>query len=228
MQINRKEFYKPEEIIDSVKSKVIEAIERQEPIDYLTFVPDGEPTLDINLGDEINLLKPLGIKIAVITNSSLMWKKDVRNDLLNAEWVSVKIDAISQDIWRKINRPHRFLKLKKIIDGISEFSHSFKGDLTTETMLIQDINDKDSELVKIADFISYLNIKKSYISIPIRPPSEKWVKPANEDKINTAYQIFKEKNLDVEYLLGYEGNAFAYTGNVEEDLLSITTVHPMK
>ncbi|MGQ9851890.1 MAG: radical SAM protein, partial [Candidatus Oleimicrobiaceae bacterium] len=26
----------------------------------------------------------------------------------------------------------------------------------------------------------------------------------------------------------YEGNAFAFTGNVEEDLLSITAVHPMR
>jgi len=28
--------------------------------------------------------------------------------------------------------------------------------------------------------------------------------------------------------LGYEGNAFAYTGNIEEDILSITAVHPMR
>jgi wyosine [tRNA(Phe)-imidazoG37] synthetase (radical SAM superfamily) len=228
MQIERKEFYKPEEILDSVKSKVIEAKKREEPIDYLTFVPDGEPTLDINLGDEIDLLRPLEINLAIITNSSLIWNKDVRYDLSKADWVCVKIDAISQNIWKKINRPHRFLKLKKILDGIIEFSHFFKDDLATETMLIQDINDNDSELEKIADFISSLNIKKSYISIPIRPPAEKWVKSADEHSVTKAYQIFKEKNIDVEYLIGYEGNAFAYTGNVEEDLLSITSVHPMK
>ena len=228
MQIERKEFYKPEEILDSVKSKVIEAKKREEPIDYLTFVPDGEPTLDINLGDEIDLLKHLEINLAIITNSSLIWNKDVRYDLSKADWVCVKIDAISQNIWKKINRPYKFLKLNKILDGIIEFSHSFIGNLVTETMLIQNINDKDFEMEKIADFISSLNIKKSYISIPIRPPAEKWVKSADERSVNKAYQIFKEKNIDVEYLIGYEGNAFAYTGNVEEDLLSITSVHPMK
>ena len=218
MQIERKEFYKPEEILDSVKSKVIEAKKREEPIDYLTFVPDGEPTLDINLGDEIDLLRPLEINLAIITNSSLIWNKDVRYDLSKADWVCVKIDAISQNIWKKINRPYKFLKLNKILDGIIEFSHSFIGNLVTETMLIQNINDKDFEMEKIADFISSLNIKKSYISIPIRPPAEKWVKSADEHSVTKAYQIFKEKNIDVEYLIGYEGNAFAYTGNVEEDL----------
>ena len=84
------------------------------------------------------------------------------------------------------------------------------------------------DLEKIADFISNLNIKKSYVSLPTRPPAEKWVKPATEYAINRAYHIFKERGIDVEYLIGYEGNTFAYTGNVEEDLLSITSVHPMK
>jgi len=228
MQVERRDFYKPEEIMRAVEKKVKESRERKEPIDYLTFVPDGEPTLDINLGEEIELLKPLGIKIAIITNSSLIWGKKVRDVLSKADWVSVKIDAISQNIWHKIDRPHGSLKLQEILGGISEFSDSFNGYLVTETMLIQDINDNIPEFENIADFISNLNIKKSYLSIPTRPPAEKWVKPATEYKINSAYQIFKDKGIDVEYLIGYEGNAFAYTGNVEEDLLSITSVHPMK
>jgi len=100
--------------------------------------------------------------------------------------------------------------------------------LVTETMLIKNVNDAVKELENIADFIAGLNPKKSYVSIPIRPPAEKWVKPADEHEINMAYQIFKEKGIDAEHLIGYEGNAFAYTGNVEEDLLSITSVHPMR
>ena len=72
MQIEREEFYHPEEIFKEVENKIREAMGRGEPIDYLTFVPDGEPTLDRNLGKEIEFLKQVGIKIAVITNSSLI------------------------------------------------------------------------------------------------------------------------------------------------------------
>jgi wyosine [tRNA(Phe)-imidazoG37] synthetase (radical SAM superfamily) len=230
MQISRREFYKPEEIMRAVEKKVKDAREKGEPIDYLTFVPDGEPTLDINLGKEIDLIKSLslGIKIAVITNSSLIWKEDVRDDLYKAAWVSLKIDSVSQDIWRRIDRPHGSLKLDKIWDGISEFSRTFNGELATETMLIQDVNDDAKEVEQVADLIAKLNPKKSYVSIPTRPPAEKRVTPATEYEINRAYQIFKARGIDVEYLIGYEGNAFAYTGNVEEDLLSITSVHPMR
>lgn len=194
----------------------------------MTFAPDGEPTLDINLGKEIELLKPLGIKIAVISNASLMRREDVRDELSKADWVSVKIDAISQDIWRRVNRSHRSLKLDKILQGILKFSHTFKGELATETMLIQDVNDTHEEIEKIADFIARLRPKKTYIAIPTRPPAEKWVKPATEQEINKAFQIFKDKDIDTEYLIGYEGNEFAFTGDTEKDILSITSVHPMR
>jgi len=230
MQINRREFYKPEEIINAVYEKVKKAKEKKEHIDYFTFVPDGEPTLDINLGKEIEMLRSLstGTKIAVITNSSLIWKEEVREDLYKADWVSLKIDSVNQDAWRRIDRPHGSLKLDKIWDGITEFSRTFKGELATETMLIQDVNDDVKKVEQIADLIAKLNPKKSYVSIPTRPPAEKNVKSSTEYEINKAYQIFKERGIDVEYLIGYEGNAFAYTGNVEEDLLSITSVHPMR
>lgn len=81
---------------------------------------------------------------------------------------------------------------------------------------------------KISDFIAMLNPKKSYIAIPTRPPAEKWVNPPAEHIINIAFQIFEEKPIPTEYLIGYEGEAFAFTGNVEEGLLSITVVHPMR
>ena len=228
VRIKREAFYEPSKILQDVKYKVKNARERNESIDYLTFVPDGEPTLDINLGKEIELLKRMGIKVAVITNASLIWMKDIQNDLCRADWVSLKIDAVSKEIWREINRPHESLDINKILQGILEFSKIFDGELTTETMLIRNVNDGYEEIKKISHFIAKIRPEKSYISIPTRPPAEEWAKPADENAINMAYQIFKEKSINVEYLIGYEGNAFAFTGNAKEDLLSITSVHPMR
>jgi len=223
----RESFYKPKEIKKAVKDKIKEARKRGEVIDYLTFVPDGEPTLDVNLGEEIELLKSSDIRIAVITNASLLWKKDVQDDLSKADCVSLKIDTVNENNWKKINRPHRSLNIGKVLPGLTEFSQDFRGELITETMLIKNINDNTKELEMISDFIEGLNPKKSYISIPTRPPAETWAMPADEFDINMAYQVLKERAIDAEFLTGYEGNAFAFTGNVEEDLLSITSVHPM-
>jgi wyosine [tRNA(Phe)-imidazoG37] synthetase (radical SAM superfamily) len=228
MQTDRRPFYEPEEIVRQVKDKIEKAKGNKEPIDYITFVPDGEPTLDENLGREIELLKPLGFKIAVITNSSLIWREDVRAELLKADWVSVKIDCVNQEMWRRVNRPYRILRLNLILDGVLEFARGFKGELATETMLVKGLNDSDELLTETAEFIARLEPGVSYVSIPTRPPAEEWVKIPDEEIINRAYQIFEERIANVEYLIGYEGNAFAFTGNAEDDILSITSVHPMR
>ena len=227
--IERRAFYDPEQIFKNVKERIGEAKAKDEKIDYLTFVPDGEPTLDVNLGREMELLKALNRPIAILTNASLLWRADVKDDLLKADLVSVKIDAISEKNWRKINRPHKSLKIDEILNGIIEFSGEFKGKLITETMLIDGLDYSD-ELEKTADFLSKIRPHKAYIAVPTRPPAERWVKPADERVINRAFQLFSRKLGDdvVEYLIGYEGNAFAFTGNLEEDLLSITSVHPMR
>lgn len=95
-------------------------------------------------------------------------------------------------------------------------------------MLVKDVNDGDDHVKEVADFLAKIRIATAYLSIPTRPPAESWVQAPEEETINRAYQIFSGSVGNVEYLIGYEGNAFAFTGNVEEDILSITAVHPMR
>jgi wyosine [tRNA(Phe)-imidazoG37] synthetase (radical SAM superfamily) len=239
MQVERRAFYRPEEIAQAVQDKVERARAAGETIDYLTFVPDGEPTLDVNLGREIELLKPSGIKIAVISNSALIWREDVRRDLRNADWVSLKVDGVREEVWRRIDRPHGSLRLAAVLDGALEFASAFaddsgqvaghpRGELVTETMLVAGVNDGEEQVREVADFLARLRPARAYISIPTRPPAEEWVRPPGEEAINRAFQILSERVAGVEYLIGYEGDAFAFTGDVEEDLLSITAVHPMR
>jgi len=228
VKIHPQVFYSPSQIFIEVQEKVEKSREKGELIDYLTFVPDGEPTLDINLGKEIKLIKSLGIKIAVISNASLIDKKQVRENLKEADLVSLKVDSVEEEIWRKVNHPHRKLCLKSILEGMLKFSESFRGKIITETMLIKDINDDSQHLKKVADFLAQLKPSRSYLSLPIRPPADSWVQSPSEEVVNQSYNFFKEKVDHVEYVIGYEGNAFAFTGEAEEDILSITSVHLMR
>jgi wyosine [tRNA(Phe)-imidazoG37] synthetase (radical SAM superfamily) len=228
MQVGRRAFYEPEEIVNAIGDKVAKTREAGESIDYLTFVPDGEPTLDIHLGWEIERLRPSGLPIAVISNASLIWRQDVRNDLMGADWVSLKIDAVEEEIWQQVDRPHGRLKLTSILQGALEFARDYGGELVTETMLVTGVNDGEEHLRAIASFLADLQPDRAYLSVPTRPPAEPWAQAPNEQTINRAYHILGKKAEQVEYLIGYEGNAFAFTGDVEEDLLSITAVHPMR
>ncbi len=228
MGSERSSFYEPEAILETVEAKIAKAEKANESIDYITFVPDGEPTMDIKLGREIDLLKTCGYKIAVITNSSLLGREDVRNELGKADWVSLKLDSLRHDVWRRCNRPHRALRLDAILEGMLEFSKMYNGILVTETMLVKDLNDGEEPIREIAGFLAKLQPAKAYVSVPTRPPAEKWAKQPREEAVSRAYQIISNVIDQAECLIGYEGDAFASTGNVEEDLLSVTAVHPMR
>jgi wyosine [tRNA(Phe)-imidazoG37] synthetase (radical SAM superfamily) len=191
-------------------------------------VPDGEPMLDINLGREIERLRPLGLSIAVISNASLIWRQDVRQNLMGADWVSLKVDAVEEAVWRRIDRPHGSLDLSSILEGVLAFARKHTGELVTETMLVAGVNDGEGHLKALTSFLARMQPDRAYLSMPTRPPAEPWALPPDEQTVNRAYHILGREVEQVEYLIGYEGNAFAFTGDVEEDLLSITAVHPMR
>jgi len=228
MSDRRREFYSPLAVVAAVEAKVHEVREHGEAIDFLTFVPDGEPTLDVHLGEEIGGLRHVGPKIAVISNGSLIGLQDVRMDLILADWVSLKIDAIGEKAWRRIDRPHRSLKIESITTGMLVFAEAFGGTLVTETMLVAGVNDGVEQLRELAAFLGRLRPAVAYLSIPTRPPAERWVRAPDEETLNRAYLSVGSQVDRVELLTGYEGNAFSATGNTEEDLLSITAVHPMR
>ncbi|MBW1848293.1 MAG: radical SAM protein [Deltaproteobacteria bacterium] len=228
MQIERQEFYPSQKILRSVQERVAQIHSQGETIDYLAFVPDGEPTLDIHLGRDIDSIKLLGIPVAVISNGSLIADPKVRRELSKADWVSLKVDSITEAVWRAIDRPHGKLNLHRILDGMLAFKEEFRAKLVTETMLIRGMNDSETSARETAHFLNQLKPDIAYISIPTRPPALKDVRPADAQAVNMVYQIFAEALAQVELLTGYEGNAFSSTGDVRQDILTITAVHPMR
>lgn len=227
ISVKRRRFYGTAYIYEEISRRVREIENKGGSIDYLTFVPDGEPTLDLDLGEEIRQLKTLGLPVAVISNSSLIWDEGVRNDLACADLVSLKVDAVVEKIWRTVDRPHRSLDLKTILNGIASFSEEFKGVLITESMLIHGVNTERGHLDALAEFISEIMPAVAYLSVPVRPPAEEWVRPADAHELNAAYQIFRQKGINAELLVGVEEGEFHGTGEVGKDLLAITSVHPM-
>lgn len=228
MTANRQRFYTTEELCREVETKLENASRNNEEVDYLTIVPDGEPTLDNNLSDLFDAIQKFGVKTAIITNSSLMDLPDVRDAVAKADWVSIKIDTVSEEVWRKVDHPHRRLDLDAIMNGLMVFSEDYNGRMVTETMLVRDVNDGIEHVRETAAFIGELEPAASYVSVPIRPPAEDWALPPDEETINRSFQMISEHTPKAELLTGYEGNEFAYTGNIEEDILSITSVHPMR
>lgn len=223
----RQLFYDPEVIYSEVEKHLAKLSVADQP-DYLTFVANGEPALDINLGRSIEKLKMLNIPIAVITNASLLNDPLVRADLFQADWVSVKIDTGSEAIWKKINKPTDKIDFESYVKGLITFSKEFNGKLVSETMMVKGVNDKSGDVLQTAALVSSVHPSIAYISIPTRSPAVKSVLPPDEKDINLAYQLFSENQLNAELIIGFEGTDTGFTGNAIEDILNICSVHPIR
>jgi wyosine [tRNA(Phe)-imidazoG37] synthetase (radical SAM superfamily) len=223
----RESFYKPEVIYEKV-SKHLSKLKKENYPDYLTFVSNGEPTLDENIGEAIILLKKTEIPVAIISNASLLCYDSVKEALQLADWVSLKMDAGDIITWSLINRPVAGLDFENILTGIMLFSDKYKGKLCTETMIVKGINDSAENISVLAGIIKRINPGTAYLAVPIRPPKMKFVKLPDAEKLNLAWQTFDKMLIKTEFLTGFEGTDSGYTGNIYEDILNITAVHPLR
>lgn len=196
-----KSFYSTNEIIKAVEEKLT-SLPKNEMPDYLSLVPDGEPTLDKNLGPLIDGLKQFALPVAVIYNASMLKESSVFNALLKANYVSLKIDTVTESIWKKINRPHIDLDFNEILDSITRFAKLYKNYLVTESMFIKDYNDSEHEIASIAKFIKGLKPKVAYLAVPTRPGALKNIEPASETTLTRAYGIFTSNDIKSEFLTG--------------------------
>jgi wyosine [tRNA(Phe)-imidazoG37] synthetase (radical SAM superfamily) len=228
MLIRRQAFFAPEWVLQKVREKVQRLTAAEGRLDFMTFVPDGEPTLDVNLGRTIRLLKSLGYPVGVISNASLMADAGVQDDLAAADWVSLKVDAVADGVWRRIDRPHGKLQLTSILEGIRTFSRVFQGRLVTETMLVAGLNDDRGNLEATARFLASVGPQTAYLAVPTRPPAEEWVRPPDEESLHQAYRVFTAALPAVELLVAFEGGGFNATDEAGAELLAITAVHPMR
>ncbi len=230
MQVTRSVFYDPELIYREADIKIKQLKDKQEKADYFTFVPDGEPTLDVNLGTEIDMLKPFHVKTAVITNASLLWMDEVKEDLMKADWVSISLDAAEESTWRKIDRPHGSLSLNRILDGMIEFSKIYKGVLVTETMLVDGLNDSKECIDKIAEQLAVIQPDKAYVLVPTRPPAESGINRASKNALSYAvHTIHRTAEIEINCITGDESEeGFFITESIKDDLLSIASVHPVR
>jgi wyosine [tRNA(Phe)-imidazoG37] synthetase (radical SAM superfamily) len=225
--ICRQQWVDPYELCCFAKKRIQMLTERGTAIDYISFVPSGEPTLDLQLSKAIRLLRTCGRRIAVFTNSSLLWNDNVKEDLLFADYVSVKIDTAVEATWNVINRPHGRLRFQSVLDGIADFSRFYRGDLTTETMIVKNVNDTVDEIGFIGEYLSGLPRRKSYFMIPVRPPAEQYAVAPDPSMLSQISEYISKTISDSEALFAPETGDFEGAGNVAEALLGILSVHPM-
>ena len=219
--IQRDSFFDREDILQELINRV-----KDSAADFITYVGDGEPTLCSYLGWLIGRTQQYtDLPIAVITNGSLLYNKSVQNELQNADIVMPSIDAGDEKTFQNINRPHKNLDFTEIVQGIIKFNKKFKGNLWTETMLVQGYNDSKEQINKINGIINKIKPKKSFTMIPTRPPVED-VHPPKPDNLLYAQKTISNTEA-IDYIEEGDFNINNYE-NLAEALNEISKRHPLR
>ncbi len=177
--------------ISSLINQLKEVLELNEDINYITFSGSGEPTLNQDIGEMIRKVKELThIPVAVLTNGSLLWDERVRKDLSNADLVVPSLDAVSEEVFHRVNRPASGLSIEKILGGLESFTQNFKGKIYLEVMLVNGINDSEEEITKINQFLRCLRADKVALNTVVRPPGEPGARALNNQELVRIKSLF--------------------------------------
>ncbi len=155
-------------------------------VDYITFAGNGEPTLAKNLGEMIRAVRMVrSEKIAVITNASLIDRKDVQQDLLLADRVEAKLDAASPDSFKKVNRPMFDVIFENILQGLSGFRKIYKGQLVIQAMFTAA---NKAEAPRIAAMALEIRPDEIEINTPLRVSPAKPLPPEDIAEITAIFR----------------------------------------
>ena len=188
--VQRKKYFPERTVLQQIK----QILDSEQKIDYITFSGSGEPTLNSSLGNLIKKIREItSIPVAVLTNSTLLTKKSVREALLQADLVVPSLDAAAQEVFERINRPHPSLKIQNIIEGLRKFRQEFKGAIWLEILLVKGVNDSPSHIQKLMQAINQINPDRIQLNTVVRPPAEDFARPLSLAELQKIQKIFGRK-----------------------------------
>jgi len=220
--IERREYIFCEDILPEIE----EILKQKKKIDYITFSGSGEPTLNSGIKTMINNIKKLtSIPIAVLTNGTLLFQPKTRKELMEADLVIPSLDAVSEEVFKKVNRPYHSLKIDKIIDGLSAFSQEFKGEIWLEIMVVKGINDSSQEIKRMVEVIEKIKLDKIQLNTVVRPPVEEFAQPVNLENLKKIKRTLGEK---CEIIAGFKRpNQRFYSEDIEKGILTMVKRRPV-
>lgn len=223
-QDSMQEILEVEEILEAIKK----GLKQFKNIQSLTITANGEPTLYPYLYELMLRLEDIkgGVQTLLLTNGSLLWDLSVSRACLLFDKVKFSLDAISPEVFKKIDRPTKNISLEQILQGIYQFSADFSGELYAEILFVKNINDSLDEIKKMARFLAPMRLKRLDISSIDRPPAYK-VSPIPQEQLEIFARIFRDFKIPT-FLPTRTSNTKKENLNLSQDeILKTLALRPM-
>ncbi|MEN8155086.1 MAG: radical SAM protein [Acidobacteriota bacterium] len=222
--IKRQRFFSP----DIIKDEMEEFLKDNVHLDYITFSGSGEPTLNCDIGALIkDIKKKTNTPVAVLTNGTLLYDKNVREDLAEADLILPSLDAISENVFKKINRPAEGLDTEKMIRGLSEFRKIYKGDIWLEVFISHGINDSEEELLKLYETIKKIGPERVQLNSLDRPPAYKGAEPVNIKFLEKIKKNWSDLAVEIIKRTKIREEISSFSKNLENSIINTINRRPL-
>jgi len=185
--LKRKEYVKVKSVLLELERK----LNNGSKPNYISLAGSGEPTLHVRIGDLIRKIKQMtDIPVAVITNGSLFWKKEVQDALMSADLVLPSLDVGDERMFRTVNRPCSKISFEQMVQGLMEFTHRFPRSVWLEVFLVAEMTGISSQVKKIADLCRQICPERIQLNTVVRPPAEPFIRPVSQTDLESLADFF--------------------------------------
>jgi wyosine [tRNA(Phe)-imidazoG37] synthetase (radical SAM superfamily) len=184
----RREFCPVRGVLDDLEARLSRM--KAKP-DVITLSGSGEPTLYLPMGELIDEIKRLAsLPVAVITNSSLLWKPEVRDELARADVVLPSLDAADDDAFQRINRPHELVSLPRIIEGLERFLKDYHGTVLFEILFVEGYNTDNRNIEALKAALGRMRAETIQLNTAVRPGTECEIEPLDDISMRRIRNLF--------------------------------------
>jgi wyosine [tRNA(Phe)-imidazoG37] synthetase (radical SAM superfamily) len=188
--LTRKEYVPLEAVLDETAQRLAEEVKP----DYVTLSGSGEPTLYSRLDELIAGIRRLTrTPVAVLTNGSLLWIPEVRRGLLEANVVIPSLDAGSEEVFQRVNRPHPDLDFAEVLSGMVSFHEEFGGQIWLEVFLLKRFSADRAQVGRMARLTEQLKPDRIQLNTVLRPPAEKCALAVDSTTMHSLAAIFGDR-----------------------------------
>jgi len=190
----RKEYINTREVLGELKTWLENNAEQVKTLNYITISGSGEPTLNIKIGELIAQIKKLTTApLAVITNASLLSDRVVRSDISKADLIVPSLDAATDAVFARIDRPLPAIKVEDVIRGLVALRQEYHGKIWLEVMLIAGVNDDLRHIKRIKEALDRINPDKIQLNSPVRSSAQLNLRVVSEAKLRKIKSLLGEK-----------------------------------
>jgi len=183
--LERREWFPLDEIVAELRDRL-----SSKP-DYITLAGSGEPTLYARIGELIDRIRSMtDIPVAVLTNGSLLWREEIRRELLGADLVIPSLDAGDEVMFRAVNRPHPGIAFETMLDGLAAFRREYHGEYALEVFLLASHTGIREEVAKIRRCVERIRPGRVQLNTAVRPPAEDYAAAVTPERLETLAGMF--------------------------------------